>query len=142
MSDPLGSHGADAWDRAALRDGVSVAALGAVPFGVIGRLVVGEDGSSTLLGLFTVLVLIALVLGAGVASWRQERGRPLSHGIATAVVTFAVVQAVGVMRRALAADDIRWGRIASSALLSLVAGLVGGLLGGVMRSRGVMSRRP
>lgn len=142
MSDPPGSGRTEAWDRQALRDGVSVAALGAVPFGVVGRLVVGEDGSSTLLGLFTVLVLIALVLGAGVAAWRQERGRPLSHGIATTLATFAVVQSVGVLRRALASDDIRWGRIASSALLSLVAGLVGGMLGGVMRSRGVVSRHP
>ena len=132
----------DAWDRNALRDGMSVAALGAVPFGVVGRLIVGEDGSSTLLGLFTVLVLVALVLGAGVAAWRQRTGRPLSHGITTALMVFGVVQAAGIVRRLVSSDDIRWGRIASSALLSLMAGALGGLLGSVMLGRGVRPPRP
>jgi len=131
-----------AWDRGALRDGFSVAALGAVPFGVVARLIVGEDGSAALLGLFTALVLVFLVLGGGVAAWRQTVGRPLSHGIVTALVTFAAVQVVGTLRRLIASDDIRWGRIVSSALLALVAGALGGLLGGFMRSRGITSQRP
>jgi hypothetical protein len=132
----------DVWDRRALVDGISVAALGAVPFGVIGRLIVGDDGSTGVLALFTVLVLVGLVLGAGVAAWRQLVGRPLSHGIATALVTFGAIQAVGVARRLVGADPVRWSRIASSGLLSLVAGTVGGLLGSVMISRGVRSKRP
>jgi hypothetical protein len=132
----------NAWDRHALRDGVSVAALGAVPFGVIGRLIVGEDGSRSLLALFTFLVLIALLMGAGVAAWRQMLGRPLSHGIVTALFTFAAVQAIGIVRRVIGGDDIRWGRILSSALLTLMVGTLGGLLGGFMQSQGVRSRRP
>ena len=132
----------DVWDRRALLDGISVAALGAVPFGVIGRLIVGDDGSTGVLALFTLLVLVALVLGAGVAAWRQRVGRPLSHGIATALVTFGVVQAVGIVRRLVGSDPVRWGRIASSGLLSLVAGSLGGLLGSVMISRGVRPKGP
>lgn len=130
------------WDRAALRDGISVAALGALPFGVIGRLLVGDDGNGGVLALFTVLVLVALVLGAGVAAWRQRVGRPLSHGMATALATYAAVQAVGLARKVLTSSDIRWGLIVSSLLLSLMAGTLGGLLGGYLQSKGVTSRRP
>jgi hypothetical protein len=136
LTDPSG------WDRHALRDGISVAALGAVPFGVIGRLIVGDDGSRSVLALFTFLVLIALLMGGAIAAWRQELGRPLSHGIATALITFAAVQLVGIVRRAVAGDDIRWGRILSTALLTLIVGTVGGLVGGFMQSRGVRSKLP
>lgn len=132
----------DGWDVGALRDGIGVAALGAVPFGVIGRLVLDDDRHSSLLALFTFAVLASLVLGGGVAAWRQRTARPLSHGIATALLTFVVVQAVGIVRRLVADDDIRWGRIASSALLSLIAGTIGGLLGSVMQRQGVRSQRP
>ena len=131
-----------AWDRHALRDGISVAALGAVPFGVIGRLIVGEDGSRSVLALFTFLVLIALLMGGAIAAWRQAVGRPLTHGIVTALVTFAAVQAVGIVRRAVAGDDIRWSRIVSTALLTLMVGTIGGLVGGFMQSRGVRSKLP
>lgn len=130
------------WDVAALRDGIGVAALGAVPFGVIGRLVLDDSSNSGLLASFALLVLAALVLGGGVAAWRQRLGRPLSHGIATALVTFAVVQLAGVVRRLAAGDDIRWGRIVSSALLSLIAGTLGGLLGSFLQRQGVRSRQP
>jgi hypothetical protein len=131
-----------AWDGRALRDGVAVAALGAVPFGVIGTLIVGEGGSSGVRGLLALGVLSGMVLGAGVAAWRQRAGRPLTHGMATAVVTFAAVQVVGVARRLVVSDDIRWGRIVSSAALTLVAGALGGLLGSVMLGRGVHPPRP
>ncbi len=131
-----------AWDRHALRDGISVAALGAVPFGVIGRLVVGEDGSRSVLALFTFLVLIALLMGGAIAAWRQNVGRPLTHGIVTALVTFAAVQAVGIVRRVVGGDDIRWGRVVSTALLTLMVGTIGGLVGGFMQSRGARSKLP
>lgn len=132
----------DGWDIGALRDGIGVAALGAVPFGVIGRLVLDDDKHTDLLALFALAVLAALVLGGGVAAWRQRAGRPLSHGIATALLTFAVVQLVGIVRRLVADDDIRWGRIASSALLSLIAGTIGGLLGSFLQRQGVRSQSP
>ncbi len=131
-----------AWDRHALRDGISVAALGAVPFGVIGRLIVGEDGSRSVLALFTFLVLIALLMGGAIAAWRQNVGRPLTHGIVTALVTFAAVQAVGIVRRVVGGDDIRWGRVVSTALLTLMVGTIGGLVGGFMQSRGARSKLP
>ena len=51
------------------------------------------------------------------------------HGIVTALVTFLLVQGIGVIRHAIANEDILWSRVLSSALLSMVAGTVGGLVG-------------
>jgi hypothetical protein len=127
------------WDTAALRDGIGVAALGAVPFGVVARLITDRT-SGAWVALFAIAVLVSLVLGAGVAAWRQRVGRPLSHGIVTALVTFAVVQAVGLARRAIAGHDIHWRLVASSGLLSLMAGTFGGVLGMFLQAQGVHSR--
>ena len=127
-------------DRRALYEGVSVAALTAVPFGVVARLVSTTDKPSGWGTLLAVLVLLGLVLGAGVAAWRQQAGTPLTHGIITAVGVFLVVQIVGTTRRAIAGDALHWGRIASSMLLSLVAGVIGGMLGSFLQHSGVRSR--
>ena len=81
-------------------------------------------------------MLAGLVLGAGVAAWRQDRGLPLTHGVVTAVGVFVVVQAIGVVIRLLSGDGISWSRVASSLLLSLMAGMVGGLLGSFALSHG------
>ena len=128
------------FDRAALRDGVSVAALGAVPFGVVAQLI-GSDGASGSAGaLLVTAVVLSLVFGAGVAAWRQTVGRPLTHALVTALVTFAVVQAVGIVRRLVVGDPVHWSRIVSSAVVSLAAGLVGGMLGIFLTSQGMRSR--
>ena len=81
-------------------------------------------------------MLAGLVLGAGVAAWRQDRGLPLTHGVVTAVGVFVVVQAVGIVIRLVGGDGISWSRVASSLLLSLMAGMVGGLLGSFVLSHG------
>ena len=109
-------------DARALYEGGLIAAVIAVPAGVDrtgtrrparpARLAVG----------LVVIVLAGLVLGAGVAAWRQERGLPLVHGVVTAVGVFVVVQTVGVLIRLARGDSVTWSRIASSLLLSLMAG--------------------
>ena len=127
-------------DLGALRDGVGVAALTAVPFGIVARLVVTDDRPRGWVGLLGVLVLLGLLLGAGVAAWRQDRGTPLTHGIVTAVGVFLVVQVIGTLRRAVAGDPIHWARISSGLVLSLVTGVIGGFLGSFVQRSGVRSR--
>jgi hypothetical protein len=124
-------------DRAALRDGMGVAALGAVPFGVVAQLVGGGEASGTAGALLVTAVVASLVLGAGVAAWRQTAGRPLTHALVTALATFAVIQAVGIVRRLVVGDPVHWSRIVSSAVVSLAAGLIGGMLGMFLTSQGV-----
>jgi hypothetical protein len=123
-------------DRGALRDGIGVAALGAVPFGIVAQFLGGEDASGGVRALLVVAVVGALVLGGGIAAWRQTQGRPLTHALVTALATFAAVQAVGIVRRLVVGDPIHWSRIASSAVVSLAAGLVGGMLGMFLLAQG------
>jgi hypothetical protein len=133
-----GASGAGAYiDRRALREGLSVAALFALPFGVGAALLVDPDEPSGWSGLLALLVFGGLLLGAGVAAWRQRAGTPLTHGILTASTVFVVIQAAGLLRKLLADEPPRWGRIATSLMLSLLAGLVGGLLGSWMLRKGM-----
>jgi hypothetical protein len=125
-------------DDEALRQGVFIAAGIAVPAALIGLLFVDDATGASNDGwtvLFPLLVLAGLVLGAGCAAWVQRRGAPLTHGIATALIVFVGVQLIGIARRVISNESINWGRVASSLLLSLLAGTIGGLLGGWLAGR-------
>lgn len=115
------------FDASALRQGGSVAAFFALPFGIAAAFF--RDDRKGLASALTVLVLVGLVLGAGVAAWKQRRGTPLTHGIVTAVGAFVVIQTFGVARRSLAGEPLHWSRIVSSLVLSGLAGMLGGLMG-------------
>ena len=141
---PLRSAGvalSEQLDLRALYEGGLVAAMLAVPAGVLGRILSDRSDDLGWLWVLVLVVLAGLVLGAGVAAWRQERGLPLTHGVITAVGVFVVVQTVGVVVQLLTGDSISWSRIASSLLLSLMAGMVGGLLGSFLLSHGGPPRR-
>ena len=114
-------------DRHALEQGASVAVMFALPFGVAAAIVSNERRG--LAAVLAVLALIGLLLGAGVAAWRQDRGTPYTHGLLTAVGVFVVIQAIGVVRRLAAGDPLHGSRIVSGLLLSAFAGIVGGLMG-------------
>ena len=128
-------------DARAIYEGGLVAAVIAVPAGIVGRILSDRENKPDWLWVLVLVVLAGLVLGAGVAAWRQERGLPVTHGVVTAVGVFVVVQAVGVLIRLIGGDGIAWSRVASSLLLSLMAGLVGGLLGSNVASHRGASRR-
>jgi putative membrane protein (TIGR04086 family) len=117
-------------DHPALLRGIVVAAIVAVPAGVIAQFVGDSDSRPGWFGTLLFLVALAgLAAGGYVAARDQRRGTPLTHGILASVTTFAVVEAVGIVRRLITSTDISWSRIASSLLLSLIAGTIGGLLG-------------
>jgi len=117
----------DRLDTLALRQGVSVAVMFALPFGVAAAVV--HDERKGLAVVLAVLALAGLFLGAGVAGWKQGRGTPLTHGIVTAVGVFAAIQAIGIVRRLIAGDPLHGARILSSLVLSGLAGVLGGLVG-------------
>jgi hypothetical protein len=122
-------------DRGALARGVAVAAVIAVPAALVGLWASDRDNLGWLGGLAVVVVLAGLAAGAAVAAHRQHHGAPLTHGVLTAATLFVAIQLVGVIRRAVAGDDISWRRIVSGAVLALVAGAIGGLVGGRLDSR-------
>jgi putative membrane protein (TIGR04086 family) len=117
-------------DRHALSRGVVVAAAIAVPVAIVANIAVDDsDGHSGWLAFLSLGVLVGLAAGAAVAARRQHEGTPLTHGIVCALTVFIVVNLFGIVRRTIAGDDIRWGRIASTAVLAVVAGTVGGMIG-------------
>jgi hypothetical protein len=126
----------DQLDTRAIYEGGMLAAVIAVPAGVLGRFMADEQNRRDWLWVLVVIVLAGLVLGAGVAARRQDRGLPLTHGVVTAVGVFVVVQAAGIVLRLVGGDEINWSRVASSLLLSLMAGMLGGLLGSFVPSQG------
>jgi hypothetical protein len=115
-------------DRPAIARGMLVAAVIAVPFAILG-LAVSDENDLGWAGWISVLgVLLGLVLGAFAAAREQRVGAPLTNAIATAVAVYVVVQAVGIAKRIISDEELRWAKYASSLLLSIVAGTLGGLL--------------
>lgn len=132
----------DRWDVTALREGASVAVLLAVPPTLIARFLVDDQEQTS--GWAPLLLFVAVtgfLLGGGVAAWRQQRGTPLSHGVAVAAGVFVVVQAVFLVIRASTGGDIQVGRMLVSFSFATVAGLVGGLLGSFLQRSGIQPRR-
>ena len=123
-------------DRAALLAGIVTAVIICVPAALIGQAIDDSstnDNPSAGALLLVAVVLVGLAIGATVAAMRQEVGAPLVHGIVTAIVTFVLVQGIGVIRHLVTDEDILWSRVLSSALLSMVAGTIGGLIGGRLK---------
>jgi len=129
------------WDRRAIRAGALVSLVFAVPFSVAARLVAGDDASG---GRATVATLLALgaavgfLLGAGVAAWHQEQRTPLSHGILTAGLAYAIPQFVLVVVKVARGGDVRWSGVIFNLTVALAMGVFGGFLGSSMRSKGVL----
>ena len=92
----------DRLDPRALREGALVAAVVAVPAGVVGRVLSDRPDQPDWLWVLVVVVLAGLVAGAAVAASRQDRGFPLTHGVVTAVGVFVAVQTVGILIRLVA----------------------------------------
>ena len=114
------------FDPDALRRGLVLAAVVAVPLGVAGAFV---DRDSPVNAVLSLAIMAALVAGAAHAAELQQVGQPLTHGICAALGAMVVAQVIGLVNRAVTGHDIEAGRIVSNVLLTLIAGTVGGLIG-------------
>lgn len=123
------------WDLDALRAGGSVALVFAVPFSLAATWAADRDDGALALWL-SVGAVLGFVLGAGCAAWVQRKDLPLSHGLATAIVTYSLAQAVFITVKLARGSDVNW--FAALFNLSVIAGagLIGGMLGRRLRDRG------
>ena len=107
-------------DRSALIAGIVTAVIISVPAALIGQAIV--DPSTNDNPSAGALLLVGVVLfGLRGRRDRSRRcasrcGAPLVHGIVTAIVTFVLVQGIGVIRHIAANEDVLWSRVLSSAL--------------------------
>ena len=128
-------------DNQALRAGATVALVFAVPFSIAARWVADSDGSSeSLAAWLSLAALVGFVLGAGVASWVQQRRLPLMHGIVCAIGTYVLAQSVFILVRLLMGREVRWLAAIFNLTAVMVAGAIGGGLGGAMHKRGFRPR--
>ncbi len=125
-----------ALDRAALRQGGSVALVFAVPFSIGARLLADHDSHSPFVSVLWLAALGGFTLGAGIAAWTQDRRLPLLHGMVCAGGTYLAAQTVFVVVKLFRGGDVRWLGIFFTFTAVLFAGLVGGGLGSILRKRG------
>lgn len=123
------------WDLDAIRAGIGVCLLLAVPMTVIAGLV--DTDSSALNAFFFFGASFGFVLGAGCAAWVQRRGTPLSHGVVTALVAYIGAQVVFVTLRLVRGETVGWFGVFFTLSLVILAGVVGGLLGSALQARGI-----
>ena len=111
----------------AVRAGALVAGFVAAPAGVAAQ-ILAEDGSRpALAGLLYLVVIVGFVLGGRRAA-RDQRDTPLAHGALAALLAFAVVQGIGVVRRVATGNPVNPTGIVFAALLASTCGLLGGFL--------------
>lgn len=123
------------WDIAAVRAGIGVCLLLAVPLTLVAAFVDSDD--SGLNALFFFGAMFGFVLGAGCAAWIQQRGTPLSHGIVTTMIAYLGAQAVFVTIRLIGGNDVNWFGVFFTLSLVMLSGLFGGLLGSLVQARGI-----
>jgi len=115
-------------DRPAVLKGMAAAAVIAVPFALLGLAASDEDSLGWAGWLSVLGILLGLVIGGFLAARDQQVGAPLTHGIVAAMAVYVIVQGIGILKRAVAGEELNWAKYASSLLLSIVAGTVGALL--------------
>jgi hypothetical protein len=129
------------WDLDAIRNGIGVCLILAIPLTLIAGFLDSDD--SSLNALFFFGAMFGFVLGSGCAAWVQRRGTPLSHGMVTAIIAYVGAQAVFITIRLVRGETVNWFGVFFTLSLVMLAGLFGGLLGSFLQSRGVVpsSRR-
>jgi hypothetical protein len=124
------------WDVAAVRAGIGVCLILAIPLTLIAAFVDSE--SSGLNAVFFFGAMFGFVLGGGCAAWVQRRGTPMSHGVVTTIVAYLGAQSVFIVVRLARGESVNWFGVFFTLSLVILAGLVGGLLGSQLQARGVV----
>jgi putative membrane protein (TIGR04086 family) len=113
----------------------------AVPPALIGVALSEDDsvaGSGWVPFLFAWIV-VAFFVGGFVAAKGQPHA-PLAHGALAALLAYAIVQGVGVVRHLATGEDVKWASIVFAALLASSTGTVGGIVANHLRMRGARTR--
>ena len=136
------SYSSPRWDLAAIRAGIGVCLLLAIPLTLLAAFV--DSDSSGLNAFFFFGAMFGFVLGGGCAAWVQERGTPMSHGVATTIIAYLGAQSVFVLIRLLRGDSVNWFGVFFTLSLVILAGVAGGILGSQLQARGFLpsTRRP
>ncbi len=114
-------------DWTAVIRGAIAAGFIAGPTAVV-MLVVGnqrELSGSSLVLLFFGIILMGFAYGGFIAG-RPIESTPLMHAALAALLCYAVIQGLGIIRRGIAGEEIGWIGVFARALLASTFGMVGG----------------
>ena len=130
------------WDVDALRAGIGVCLILAIPLTLVAAFV--DSDSSGLNALFFFGAMFGFVLGGGCAAWVQRRGTPMSHGVLTTIVAYVGAQSVFILIRLVRGESVNWFGVFFTLSLVTLAGLFGGILGSQLQARGFVpsNQRP
>ncbi len=122
------------WDLDAVRAGIGVCLILAIPLTLIAAFV--DSDSSGLNAFFFFGAMFGFVLGGGCAAWVQRRGTPMSHGVITTIVAYLGAQSVFILIRLVRGESVNWFGAFFTLSLVILAGLIGGILGSQLQARG------
>jgi len=122
------------WDVDALRAGIGVCLILAIPLTLVAAFVDSE--STGLNALFFFGAMFGFVLGGGCAAWVQRRGTPMSHGVLTTIVAYVGAQSIFIAIRLIRGESVNWFGVFFTLSLVTLAGLFGGILGSQLQARG------
>ncbi len=125
------------WDIDAIRAGGMVALVFAVPFSIGARWAADSRDDSGLAVFFSLCALVGFMIGAGCAAWVQRVDLPLSHGLVTALGTYAAAQGVFIVVKLIRGGDVNWFGVLFTGTTVAGVGLIGGALGRRLRNRGL-----
>ncbi len=101
----------DRGPRAAVVRGVGLALAVAVPAALLAQVLDAVTDDPGVLAYPLVLVVLAGMAVGGDLVGRRASHAPARLGAATGLIAIAVVQALGIARRAVAGDDIAWATV-------------------------------
>ncbi len=127
------------WDLEAIRAGIGVCLILAIPLTLIAALV--DSDSSGLNAFFFFGAMFGFFVGGGCAAWVQQRGTPLSHSVITTLVAYLGAQSVFVLIRLLRGDSVNWFGVFFTLSLVILAGVMGGVIGSRLQARGFVPSR-
>ncbi len=133
-ANPTSAGSSGRWDVDAIRAGIGVCLLLAVPLTLIAAFL--DSDSAGLNAFFFFGAMFGFVLGGGCAAWIQQRGTPMSHGVATTIVAYVGAQTVFILVRLLRSEDVNWFGALFTLSLVMLAGVIGGILGSQLQARG------
>jgi putative membrane protein (TIGR04086 family) len=129
-------------DPRALVRGAVLSSVVWLPLALVSAIVIDEGHPSAWAVPLFLGVLVGLVASGWIASG-AARSSPLVTGALAGLGGYLVVQAIGVARRLVSGDDVRWTNIVGTAVLAYGCGLTGAVLGerlGHRRGDGIASR--
>ncbi len=111
-------------DRHAIISGALAGLVVIAPAALAAQLLVDDGSGWGVKALFQAVILFGL-LAAGFGGARVGNLAPLSNGILSAMLAWAVVQGFGVVRRLVAGDDVSWGALVFAGMLAATTGVIG-----------------